>query len=309
MEKMKKKSIVSILTILLICSLSLFIISYSELLVSCSNMFSKKSRFEETIEENNITFLTKDNLIKTYYKVDTWFGEETGICYYFCKVDEDIRDKGIFFDEPNEVFEHDISYLVEHYEEMYEKIPTEHRLDFSKKYYYSSTPMIYYPETNELILIKFVDNSSDRALEKSKKARIRTKKEYINNMINDSNYWCLDEESLLYFYNDDKDDKYEVDYFYFNCDEYQKSRITVYLLMKEAIYPNEIEVLDNVVAVINEEITDFYDSIDERYKYINKTQFYYSNFYTDMNYPNKNIIAVFYPDDNILIVAYKYRKW
>lgn len=133
------------------------------LLSSCIG-YDKKDYYKKLIKENNIENLSYDNL-EYFYHYASGFEDKIGLNYYYFSFDSYANDfirqfelsDNSFSSEKSDDFENKLMTDIEkHINDKYDEIADKYKIDFTKSYMYSNFPMIYYKETNELIIIEFI---------------------------------------------------------------------------------------------------------------------------------------------------------
>ena len=133
-------------------------------LISSCIVKDKKAYFNDLIRKNNIENLSYDNLDYFYHYV-SGFEDKVGLNYYhfsFEKYQNDFieqfeSNKYRFYDEEFENFELELMDKINLYiGNKYDEIDENYKIDFSRSYIYSYFPMIYFKETNELIIIEYI---------------------------------------------------------------------------------------------------------------------------------------------------------
>ena len=133
-------------------------------LISSCMVKDKKAYFNDLIKNNNIENLSYDNLDYFYHYV-SGFEDKVGLNYYYFSFDKYQNDfieqfksnKYRFYDEEFENFELELMNKIHLYiGNKYDEIEENYKIDFSRVYIYSYFPMIYFKETNELIIIEYI---------------------------------------------------------------------------------------------------------------------------------------------------------
>lgn len=133
------------------------------LLSSCIG-YNKRDYFEDMIDKNEFKYLSYTDL-KYFYHYTSGFEDQVGLNYYYFSfehyADEFIaqfkNDKNSFYSTKSDEFETKlVNDIYSHINTKYYEIPSEYRIDFTQKYKYSYFPMIYYTDTNILIIIEFI---------------------------------------------------------------------------------------------------------------------------------------------------------
>ena len=140
-----------------------FVFAFILFLSSCIG-YEKKDYYKMLIKENNIENLFYDDL-EYFYHYASGFEDKVGLNYYFFSFDNYAEDFIIQFENCENSFsnvksinfEIELMNKIERYiNNKYNEIPLEYRVDFTKAYIYSDFPMIYYIDTNELIIFDFI---------------------------------------------------------------------------------------------------------------------------------------------------------
>lgn len=149
----KKKSI--------FCCILIFIILF---LSSCLR-YDEKDYYKALIKDNNIENLLYEDLVY-FFHYEAGFEDKVGMNYYFFSFDSYEEDFIIQFEnsinsfsnEKSIDFENELMNKIKmHINDKYYEIPLEYRVDFTKAYIYSDFPMMYYIDTNELIIFEFIN--------------------------------------------------------------------------------------------------------------------------------------------------------
>lgn len=139
------------------------VLTFIFLLSSCIG-YDDKDYYKKMIKQNNIENLSYDNL-EYFYHYASGFEDKIGLNYYYFSFDDYAEDfikqfencKNSFSDVKSTDFENELIDKIEmHINDKYYEIPLEYRVDFTKTYLYSDFPMIYYIDTNELIIFEFI---------------------------------------------------------------------------------------------------------------------------------------------------------
>lgn len=132
-------------------------------MLSCIG-YKDKDYFNALVEDNNIQYLKYNNL-DYFYHYTSGFEDTIGINYYHFSFDEYASDfinqfssgDNRFYIEKSTDFEEKLmENIKKHINNKYSQIKDKYKIDFEKSYIYSNFPMIYYKETNELIIIEFI---------------------------------------------------------------------------------------------------------------------------------------------------------
>lgn len=144
-------------------SILCFALTFIIFLSSCIG-YEKKDYYSMLIKENNIENLFYSDLEYFYHYV-SGFEDKVGLNYYFFSFDNYAEDfitqfencENSFSNVKSIDFEIELMNKIErHIYDKYYEIPLEYRVDFTKVYLYSDFPMIYYIDTNELIIFDFI---------------------------------------------------------------------------------------------------------------------------------------------------------
>lgn len=144
--------------------ISFIILSFIVLFLSSCSL-KERWNFRNFLHEYNIKHISYKNIEYSYSHV-TGFEDRIGIRYYFLSFDEyslEFIDQFEnsdykFIEGKNILYEQNLMDKIESFiNDSYYEIEEEYAIDFDKEYMYSEFPMIFYEDTNDLIIIEFVD--------------------------------------------------------------------------------------------------------------------------------------------------------
>lgn len=139
------------------------VLTFIFILSSCT-IYEEKDYYKLLIKDNNIDNLLYEDL-EYFYHYASGFEDKVGLNYYFFSFANYAEDfisqfensENSFSNVKSIDFENELMNKIEmHINDKYYEIPLEYRVDFTKTYIYSEFPMIYYIDTNELIIFEFI---------------------------------------------------------------------------------------------------------------------------------------------------------
>lgn len=140
------------------------LISFFIILFTSSCSLKQKYQFKNLIDDYNIKHLEYKNL-KYFYSHVVGFEDHYGLKYFFFEFDEypedfilQFEDDYKFNDYKDLEFEDDLMDEIEtSINSNYDEIDEKYKINFVKEYMFSNFPMIYFKQTNQLVIINFVN--------------------------------------------------------------------------------------------------------------------------------------------------------
>ena len=260
-------------------------------------------RFNKITSEMDIKYIDSSDMLYHGYYGDGLAGWDS-VDLFYCKIKKDREEEFLSQFSDNINYEKDIVFeevIVNHsmtYTYWYKNcVPDKYKIDFNKKYYYTNKPLIYYPDTNELIIFYFYcteDGNNDFNY-----SIFKTKKDYYESIKNKYLIGAIHYEDMQYFYDDIVNEK-QLTYYYFDINnenhEYDQNIINkLNLERKDLDKENELKEL------LKE------SKLDNNYNLIYDQECYYKKYSGD--YINDSNFVIFYPDIGKVIVISDNHYW
>ena len=256
-----------------------------------TNKIQNEKAFNSVIKKQNINYVSYSDVLYEDYYGDGLQGISS-IRYYYLKLKDDKVDLFLSqFNENNISYEKDMAFekvLTDETNRFYhkyeKKIPKKYQIDFNRKYYYMTNPILFYPEDNELIIFYFDDWEDGKNW--FNYDMFKTRKMYFELIQSKYGLYDLKYEDLVYFFDNSLGYKRIQAYYYFDI-SYLNHELDNQIIELLGIENKTIE-----KAKIDDIIGNH--QIKEEYRIIYDEECYYKIY-------NEEFI-VFYPKRGILIL-------